>query len=52
MKTNTMHKICLAASRESQKKQGYFDGRFVQRAIPSDKLYTRKLKHSTRDIYL
>lgn len=48
MKANTMHKICLAASRESQKQQGYFDGRFVERSIPSKKNYTRKPKHKNQ----
>ena len=31
--------------REEQKSQGFFDGRFVSRSIPSKKLYTRKQKH-------
>jgi hypothetical protein len=37
--------IHLAASRESQKSQGYFDGRFVQRSEESKKKYNRKTKH-------
>lgn len=31
--------------REEQKSQGFFDGRFVSRSVPSKKLYTRKQKH-------
>ena len=45
MKTNVVHQIRLAASRESQKKQGFFDGRFVARVQDSKKTYTRKQKH-------
>jgi len=44
MKKETI-KINLTATRESQKQQGYFDGRFVARTIPSKKQYTRKSKH-------
>jgi hypothetical protein len=44
MKKETI-KINLTATRESQKQQGYFDGRFVARTIPSKKTYTRKKKH-------
>jgi hypothetical protein len=42
---NQTLKINLAASRESQRQQGYFDGRFVSRAEQSKKSYTRKHKH-------
>lgn len=38
-------KINLGASRKSQLEQGYFDGRFVQRAEQSKKTYSRKRKH-------
>lgn len=50
MKATIMHKIRLAASRESQKQQGYFDGRFVARTVPSKKNYTRKSKHKNQDL--
>ena len=40
-----MHKIRLSASRESQKAQGFFDGRFVTRTEKSKRTYTRKQKH-------
>ena len=42
---NQTLKINLAASRESQRQQGYFDGRFVARVEQSKKTYTRKHKH-------
>ncbi len=42
---NQTLKINLAASRESQRQQGYFDGRFVPRVEQSKKTYTRKHKH-------
>ena len=48
MKTD-MQKIRLGATRQSQKEQGYFDGRFVARSIPSAKSYTRKTKHKHRE---
>jgi hypothetical protein len=47
MKTNVVHQIRLAASRESQKQQGFFDGRFVARVQESKKTYTRKQKHKS-----
>ncbi len=42
---NRILKINLGATRESQRQQGYFDGRFVERAEQSKKTYTRKQKH-------
>lgn len=51
MKHTPTHQIRLAASRDSQREQGYFDGRFVERSIPSKKNYTRKQKHKKSDIY-
>ena len=44
MKKETI-KMNVGATRESQKQQGYFDGRFVARAMESKKKYTRKDKH-------
>ena len=44
-----MHKIRLGASRESQKEQGFFDGRFVARSEESKKKYKRKPKHPNGD---
>ena len=49
MRPSDPHKIRLAASRLSQKSQGYFDGRFVQRAEESKRTYKRKPKHPKRD---
>ena len=45
-----LHRLKLGADRDAQKEQGYFDGRFVQRAEPSVKLYTRKQKHNLKKI--
>jgi hypothetical protein len=44
MKKETI-KMNVGATRESQKQQGYFDGRFVARVMESKKKYTRKDKH-------
>jgi hypothetical protein len=35
--------------REQQVEQGFFDGRFVQRAEESKKVYKRKEKHPKKD---
>lgn len=35
-------KIKIGASRKSQKEQGFFDGRFVERTQISKKIYNRK----------
>lgn len=45
---NQTLKINLGASRESQKQQGFFDGRFVARTEQSKKTYTRKNKHKNK----
>jgi hypothetical protein len=45
-----LHRLKLGADRNVQKKQGYFDGRFVQRAEPTAKLYSRKQKHNNKKI--
>ena len=37
-----LFKIKIGASRKSQKEQGFFDGRFVQRSEVSKKIYNRK----------
>jgi hypothetical protein len=42
---NKLHKIRLAIQRESQKEQGFFDGRFVSRSERDKSKYSRKLKH-------
>jgi len=40
-----IHNIKMSVVRDHQKKQGYFDGRFVERQEQSKKVYTRKQKH-------
>jgi hypothetical protein len=42
---NKLHKMRLAAQREKQKTDGFFDGRFIQRTEESAKKYKRKQKH-------
>ena len=49
MSQSTLQKIRLAASRESQRQQGYFDGRFVARTEQPKNIYTRKRKHKHRE---
>jgi hypothetical protein len=36
-----VHQLVIGKQRENQKEQGFFDGRFVQRAEPSKKIYRR-----------
>ena len=43
------HKIKTGSQRKSQVEQGFFDGRFVQRAQTSKKQYSRKAKHPKRE---
>lgn len=47
MKIETI-KMNVGATRNSQKEQGYFDGRFVSRTEKSKKEYARKLKHKSK----
>jgi hypothetical protein len=49
MKKQTI-KMNIGVTRESQKQQGYFDGRFVERTIQSKKQYTRKRKHKRNSL--
>jgi len=45
-----VHQLVIGQQREKQKEQGFFDGRFVQRAAPSKKIYRReKGKHFVQD---
>lgn len=46
MKTSTI-KMNVGVTREYQKEQGFFDGRFVSRSEKSKKLYNRKTKHKS-----
>jgi hypothetical protein len=45
---NQTLKINLTASRESQRQQGFFDGRFVARIQQSKKQYKRNQKHKNK----
>lgn len=47
MKISTI-KMNVGATRNSQKEQGYFDGRFVSRTESSKKDYKRKQKHKSK----
>ena len=42
---NILHKMILGSQRVTQKEQGFFDGRFVERAMDLKNNYTRKKKH-------
>jgi hypothetical protein len=45
-----LRKIESSAVREEQKRQGFFDGRFVSRTEESKKKYTRKSKHKDKPL--
>jgi hypothetical protein len=47
---NKIHKMLLAAQREKQKAEGYFDGRFVERKQESAKKYKRYPKHKKKEL--
>ena len=44
-----LHKMTVGKQREKQVEQGFFDGRFVQRAEESKKVYKRREKHPRKD---
>jgi hypothetical protein len=44
-----VHRGVVARQREKMKEQGFFDGRYVARAISSKKKYSRKGKKQKRD---
>ncbi len=48
-KKDKLHKMTVGNQREKQVEQGFFDGRFVQRAEESKKEYKRKEKHPNKD---
>ena len=48
-KQNPLHNLRIARERASQIKQGFFDGRFVERKEPSKKNYSRVRKHRNED---
>jgi hypothetical protein len=43
-----LHKMTVGKQREKQVEQGFFDGRFVQRAEESKKVFKRKEKLSKK----
>ena len=45
-----LRKARMGSVRESQKAQGFFDGRFVSRTEESKKKYTRKSKHKDKPL--
>ena len=47
MKAETI-KMNIGVTRQFQKEQGYFDGRFVSRTEKNKKAYTRKDKHKNK----
>ena len=48
-KKDKLHKMTVGKQREKQVEQGFFDGRFVQRAEESKKVFKRKEKHPKKD---
>jgi hypothetical protein len=49
-KKDKLHKMTVGKQREKQVEQGFFDGRFVQRAEESKKVFKRKEKHPKKDV--
>lgn len=44
-KTGALSNLMKAAERQKRKEQGFFDGRFAPKSVPSEKVYSRKSKH-------
>jgi hypothetical protein len=44
-KKTALHRLILGNQREEQKKQGFFDGRFIQRKEELKTRYKRNPKH-------
>ncbi|MEN9302129.1 MAG: hypothetical protein RL264_558 [Bacteroidota bacterium] len=44
-----IHQLLLGNQREQQKAQGFFDGRFLQRAEECKKKYKRQPKHKNQE---
>jgi hypothetical protein len=44
-----LHKMTVGKQREKQVEQGFFDGRFVQRAVDPKNVYKRKEKHPKKE---
>jgi hypothetical protein len=45
----SIHKEISGIQREIKKEQGFFDGRFVTRAVKSKKDFSRKIKHKNNN---
>ena len=48
-KSNQVHQLIVGKQRENQVAQGFFDGRFVERAEESKKVYKRSVKHKKEE---
>jgi len=48
MNKREAQKMKVGATRKSQKEQGYFDGRFVERSEKLQNKYKRKPKHKNK----
>ena len=48
MNKKDQQKMKLGVTRENQKEQGYFDGRFVERSEKLKNKYNRKPKHKNK----
>jgi hypothetical protein len=46
----TLHKIQIAKKRKEQVEQGFFDGRFNTKSVPSKKIYDRTKKHKNKHL--
>jgi hypothetical protein len=46
----TLHKIQVAKNRKEQVEQGFFDGRFNTKSVPSKKKYERNQKHKNKPL--
>ena len=45
IKTTSIHKQISGNQREIKKEQGFFDGRYITRAVKSKKVFLRTIKH-------
>ncbi|MEY4603133.1 MAG: hypothetical protein RIT43_425 [Bacteroidota bacterium] len=44
-----LSKLMQATERQRRKEQGFFDGRFAPKSVPSEKVYSRKSKHKHQE---
>ena len=45
MNYTSIHKQISGLQREIKKEQGFFDGRYITRAVKSKKVFSRTIKH-------